>query len=247
MRQSRFQLKYSHGWFAAGREVASALQLLSDGTFKIFVWLCLHAERSRGAFSATPAELARTLGKNEHDICLALEELERKGVCRLKAEGVIEIRDRFWPYERQCGSAASDESRRYVAEVKRLFLQHRCVRSSFTAADEKLAMSLFRRGIPLLQVEHAILLGAARKYVALLQHGQGTPISSLHYFTDLFGEVRQEISPGYWTYIARKVKTFEQTWAAGLKAPDAQQTAPGEHKGDSCGPTEPPEVALKPS
>jgi hypothetical protein len=246
MRQSRFQLKCSHGWFAAGREVASALQLLSDGTFKVFVWLCLHAERSRGAVSATPAELASALGKNEHDICLALEELERQGVCSLNAQGVIEIRDRFWPYERQCESAASDESRRYVAEVKRLFLQHRCVRSSFTAADEKLAISLFRRGIPLLQVEHAILLGAARKYVALLQHGQGTPISSLHYFTDLFEEVRQEISPGYWTYIARKVKTFEQTWVAGLRAPNVRQTTPDEHKG-TCGSTVPPEVALKPS
>jgi hypothetical protein len=246
MRQSRFQLKCSHGWFAAGREVASALQLLSDGTFKLFVWLCLHADRSHGALSATPAELARTLGKNEQDICLALEELERQGVCSLKAEGVIEMRDRFWPYQRQCQSGARDESRRYVAEVKRMFLQHRCVRSSFTAADEKLALSLFRRDIPLLQVEHAILLGVARKYVALLQHGQGTPISSLHYFADLFQEVRQEISPGYWTYIARKVKTFDQTWATGLRAPDAQQTASGEHKGGACGSNVPSEVALKP-
>jgi hypothetical protein len=235
MRPSRFQLKCSNGWFAAGREVDSALQLLSDGTFKLFVWLCLHAERSRGAVSATPAELARTLGKNEPEICLALEELERQGVCSLKAEGVIEIRDRFWPYQRQCGSTASDESHRYVAEVKRLFLQRRCVQSSFTAADEKLAVSLFRRGIPLLQVEHAILLGAARKYGAILEHGQGTPISSLHYFADLFEEARQELSPGYWTYIAHKVKTFEQTWGASLRATEAQETPPGGQKGVPVG------------
>jgi hypothetical protein len=212
MRQSHFQLKCSQGWFAAGREVANALQLLSDGTFKLFVWLCLHAKRSRGALSATPAELASTLGKTEHDICLALEELERQGVCSRK-KGVIEIRDRFWPYQRQCESAANDESQHYVAEVKRLFLQRRCVQSSFTAADEKLALSLFRRGIPLVQVENAILLGAARKYGTISQHGQGTPISSLHYFTDLFEEVRrQETSPSYWSYIAHKVKTVERTW-----------------------------------
>ena len=195
----------------------------------------------------TPAELARALGKHEPAICLALQELERQGVCSLNAQGVIEIRDRFWPYERQCESATNDESRRYLAEVKRLFLQHRCVRSSFTAADEKLAISLFRRGISLLQVEHAILLGVARKYVALLQNGPGTPISSLHYFTELFEEVRQEISPSYWTYVARKVKTFEQTWVASLRAPDAQQTTPGEHKEGTCGSTVPPGVALKPS
>jgi hypothetical protein len=232
MRQSRFQLKCPSGWFAAGREVATAMQLLSDGTFKLFVWLCLHAERNRGTVSATPAELAWTLSKNEHEVCLALEELERQGVCSLNAEGVIEIRDRFWPYQRHCKPIASDESQPYVEEVKRLFLQRRCVQSSFTAADEKLAVSLFRRGIPLLQVEHAILLGAARKYGAISQHGPGTPISSLHYFADLFEEVRRQgTSPGYWTYIARKVKTFERTWGSGLPAPNAQKPAPGGQRG----------------
>jgi hypothetical protein len=226
MKQSRFQLKCSQGWFAAGQEVANALQLLSDGTFKLFVWLCLHAERSRGTLSARPSELARALGKNEHDIYLALEELERQGVCTRKAGGVIEIRDRFWPYQRQYESAGNDESQHYVAEVKRLFLQRRCVQSSFTAADEKLALSLYRRGIPVVEVEHAILLGAARKYGAILQHGRGTPISSLHYFTDLFEEVRrQETSPTYWSYIAHKVNTVERTWASGLQTNNAHETA----------------------
>jgi hypothetical protein len=228
--RARLRLKRQSGWFAAGQEVDCALRLLSDAAFKLFVWVCLHAERGRGAVSASPAELATTLGKNEHDICLALEELEQQGVCSVKAEGVIEIRDRFWPYERHRQSSASDESNHYVGEVRRLFLQRRCVQSSFTVADEKLAVSLFRRGIPLLQVEHAILLGAARKYGAILQHGKGTPISSLHYFADLFEEVRQEISPDYWTHIAHKVKTFEQTWGAAWRAPDEQQTAPGGHE-----------------
>jgi len=44
---SRLQLKQPTGWFAAGREVACALQLLSDAAFKLFVWLCLQAERGR--------------------------------------------------------------------------------------------------------------------------------------------------------------------------------------------------------
>lgn len=208
---TRFQLKQPTGWFAAGREMACALALLSDATFKLFVWLCLHAERSRGTVSATSPELARALGKKESDLQLALEELERQGVCTVRAEGVIEIRDRFWPYQRPCDPAARDESRHYVAEVKRLFLERRCVQSSFTAADEKLARSLFRRGVSLIHVERAILLGAVRKYVAVHENGNSTPISSLHYFTNLFEEVQQEISTHYWTYIARKVKSFEQT------------------------------------
>jgi hypothetical protein len=211
--QIRCQLKRATGWFAAGQEVACALELLSDATFKLFVWLCLHAERSRGALSASPGELARALGKQPTAIQVALEELQRQGVCALDADGVIQISDRFWPYQRNCGPSASDASRCYIESVKRMFLERRCVQSSFTAADEKLALSLYRRGVPLIHVEHAILLGAARKYATFLQHGRGTPISTLHYFTDLFAEVQQETSAHYWTYIARKVKTFEQTWA----------------------------------
>jgi hypothetical protein len=213
MRQAtRFQLKQPSGWFAAGREVACALELLSDATFKLFLWLCLHADRSRGALVATPAQLARVLGKKETDIHLALQELQREGVCVRKAEDVIEISDRFWPYQRQYDPPPRNESRRYVEEVKRLFLERRCVQSSFTVADEKLALSLYRQGISLIHVERAILLGAARKYATIVEHGRGTAISSLHYFTSLFAEVQQETSTQYWTYIAHKVKTFEQTW-----------------------------------
>ncbi|PYX59259.1 MAG: hypothetical protein DMG76_06295 [Acidobacteria bacterium] len=212
---TRLQLKQPSGWFAAGREIACALQLLSDATFKLFVWICLHAERSRGTLAATPAELARILDKKESDVQVALAELQRQGLCTLSPEGVLQIRDRFWPYQRQCDSIPSQDSRDYVEKVKHLFLERRCVQSSFTAADEKLALSLYRRGVSLIHVERAILLGAVRKYAAVRQNGRGTPISSLHYFTNLFEEVQQEISTHYWTYIAHKVKTFEQTelWA----------------------------------
>jgi hypothetical protein len=209
---TRLQLKQPTGWFAAGREVAYALQLLSDAAFKLFMWLCLHAERGRGAVSATPAELAKAMGKTESDIALAIEELEQRGVCKVRPDGSIEIQDRFWPYQRNCASTVNPEWRRYVAEVKRLFLARRCVQSSFTAADEKLALSLFRRGVSLIQIERAILLGSLRKYISAFQNAGGTPISSLHYFVNLFEEVQQELSSQYWSYIAQKVKTFEQTW-----------------------------------
>jgi hypothetical protein len=224
--QPRFQLKQPSGWFAAGREVACALELLSDATFKLFVWLCLNAERSRGIVSATTVELARALGKTETAMQAALEELQRQGVCVLHTNSAIQICDRFWPYQRRCDPSASDESRGYIEAVKRMFLERRCVQSSFTAADEKLALSLYRRNVSLTQVEHAILLGAARKYAALLEHGQGTPISSLYYFTHLFVEVQQQTSAHYWTYIAHKVRRFEQTWAGfASKEPKANKHA----------------------
>lgn len=231
-RQIGFRLKRPSGWFAAGREVACALQLLSDATFKLFVWLCLHAERSRGVVSTSLGELARALGKNETDLQMAIAELQQEGVCSLHAHGVIQISDRFWPYQRPCDPSASDESRRYVEAVKGMFLARRCVQSSFTAADEKLALSLYRRGISLIHVEHAILLGAARKYACFREHGHGTPISSLHYFADLFVEVQEEQSPNYWTYIAHKVGTFEQEWSRfSACKPEAKQASEGQNRG----------------
>jgi hypothetical protein len=50
------------GWFAAGREVAQALSLLSDGAFKLFMWVCLNADRGLGAIRIEPGEIARVLG-----------------------------------------------------------------------------------------------------------------------------------------------------------------------------------------
>ena len=204
----RFHLKQSSGWFAAGREVASAATLLSDAAFKLFVWLCLHANRCQGSILAEVSDLARVLRRTVADIRHALDELVQKGVCELSATGAIEITDRFWPYERVCST--SRDLADYINQVKRLFLERRCVRSTFTAADEKLAGQLYRNGVSIADVEHAILLGALRKYAALLNNGCGTAITSLHYFTTLFDEVRQEIPPGYWTYVAHKVRTLEE-------------------------------------
>jgi hypothetical protein len=209
---TRLQLKQSTGWFAAGREIACALQLLSDATFKVFLWLCLHAERSQGAMTATPAEIAKGLGKAENEIRACLQELQHQGVCIVQA-GVIQITDAFWPYQRSCGVTSTAEERRYLEEVKRFFLERRCVQSSFTAADEKLARSLYRRGISLAQVKQAILLGAARKYCSIAEHGRATPIRSLHYFTSVFEEVQENTSISYWKYVAEKVNSFEQNWS----------------------------------
>jgi hypothetical protein len=204
----RFHLKQASGWFAAGREVASAATLLSDAAFKLFVWLCLHANRSQGSILAEVSDLARALHRTGAEIKHGLDELVQKGVCKLSATGAIEITDRFWPYERVCST--SSDLPGYINQVKRLFLERSCVRSTFTAADEKLAGQLYRNGISIADVEHAILLGTLRKYAALLNNGCGTPITSLHYFSTLFDEVRQQISPDYWTYVAQKVRTLEE-------------------------------------
>jgi len=209
--ETRSQLKQPNGWFAAGREVASATKLLSDAAFKVFPWLCLHADRGCGRLTATASMIASGLGKTETDVHACLQELQRHGVCTLLADSVIHIEDRFWPYRRNSATLA-EEADLYVAEVKRLFLDRRCVQSSFSAADENLARSLHRRRVSLIVVERAILLGTVRKYASLLQNGTGTPIHSLHYFTSLFNEVQENVSITYWKYLEDKVQGFEQEW-----------------------------------
>jgi hypothetical protein len=209
---SQFRLKQPTGWFAAGDEVDNALSLLSDGAFRLFMWLSLHAGRSRGSIRTSTSALARMLSRGEDHIAAALDELVRKSVCILYIDGVIEIADRFWPYQRAFDPKAVNDLTGYVGEVKRLFLERRCVRSLFTAADQHLATDLHRMGVPIIDVERAILLGCLRKYAAVFNNGGGTPITSLHYFRNLLNEAGRNISPDYWSYVAHKIRRFEQHW-----------------------------------
>ena len=211
---ARFHLKRRSGWFAAGAEVETALHLLSDAAFRLFIWLCLHAERGCGSIAVKTLELAQATNRSEADIEDCLQELYRTGVCVWRNGDMLVITDRFWPYLRIEQAADADDQRLYLDRVKRCFLQRRCVRSTFTVADERLAAKLHREGIPIVEVERAILLGSVRKYIALLNHGGGTPITTLHYFTALFGEVRNEISEQYWDYVTHKIRTLEQRFSS---------------------------------
>jgi len=230
MKPAQLRLKRSSGWFAAGREVAEALQLLSDAGFKLFLWLCLHADRGRGAIRLEPEEVAGVLGKTEAEITALLDSLFLKGICRRDAGGWIEITDRFWPYERSAAAPPLADASAFLEQVKRLMLERACVSGSFAAADHKLTVQLYQRGVPIERIERAIHLGCLRKYTALLNHQGGTPITTLHYFVALFEEVeRLSISENYWRYVALKVEKLEQQWrrarsASHWKRPAATET-----------------------
>jgi hypothetical protein len=206
------RLKQPCGWFAAGREVAQALGQLSDGAFRLFMWICLNADRGLGAIRIEPQKIAAVLGKTEAQISEEMGSLFLNKVCQPTAAGAIQITDRFWPYEREPASQQAETPATYVSQIKRLFLARRCVRSAFAAADESLAAELYHAGISIQDAERAILLGSLRKYVALINNGRGTPITSLRYFTALFEEVKLEIPPGYWTHVARRVQEIERQW-----------------------------------
>lgn len=225
------QLKRASGWFAAGREIQRAAMLLSDAGFKLFVWLCLHAERDSGRLPVYAADLARSLRKTEREIELCLQELVRAGACRFTAPNSIEIQDSFWPYQRPPSQAVADDSEAYVAAVRRIFLGHGCVSSSFSPADERLAAGWHRRGVSLEQVERAISLGVTRKYVALVNNGGGTPITTLHYFAHLIDQVDQmNTSPDYWRYLSARTRQFESRWRNLRAASPLQSSPPNETK-----------------
>ena len=68
MNSTSLILKNPKGWFAAGAEIEKALTVLSDGAFKLFVYLCLHARRDTGRLETTQTELARSLRKGTASI-----------------------------------------------------------------------------------------------------------------------------------------------------------------------------------
>jgi hypothetical protein len=212
MSAARLILKQPNGWFAAGREVAQALALLSDAAFKLYMQLCLEAERHTGRVRIDLAALASTLRKDAESLEALLGELHDHNVCERRGHR-IEICDRFWPYQKQAGGAMADSEADFIRQVKEAFLKPACVRSRFTAADEKLAVNLCRRGVDLERVRRAISLGCARKYMAMLNGQPRLPITSLVYFAYLIDEVAQpHIPASYWDHVRRRAEEMEKSW-----------------------------------
>ena len=210
MTSPQLVLKQSAGWFAAGWQFGEALNALSDAAFKLYAWLCLNAERHTGQLQGTVPEFSSALKKPASWVEAALRELFERGMCRWTEAGVLEIADRYWPYAKR---SRGDESRDYVSEVRRMLLAPACVQCRFTAADEQLARNLAQRGVSLEQLQRAIWLGCARKYVAMLNGQPPMPITSLRYFSGLVDEVGQtDVSDSYWQHVRSKADRLERQW-----------------------------------
>jgi hypothetical protein len=222
MSDSRLTLKHSTGFFAAGCEMREALALLSDGAFKLYAYVCLYADRHIAQLRFRVAELAQATGHSTRSLTTYLEELRRHQVSLVDRaanqheRGRIEICDRFWPYQKQAPAPLEDpEQALYVARVRGLFLKRACVVSVFSAADEKLAVQWYRAGRALDQVHRAILLGCARKYMALFNNSGGSFITALQYFAGIIEEVAStEVSLDYWRYLEMKVGKLDHQWRA---------------------------------
>ena len=220
----RLRLKRPTGWFAAGQEMAVALALLPDAAFKLYVFLCLNVNRHSARMVWEPMELAKLLQRDRASVTDALEELCRREVCirHPDADGRIaldrlsvEICDRFWPYEKPPVEEYGIDQNRYVQRVRQMLSGTACVRVNFSAADERLAAILYRRGVTLVHLQRAIWLGCARKYAALLNGSEHTPmlVTSLNYFSALVNEVAEtSVGEDYWKHMQNKVNQLERMW-----------------------------------
>ena len=210
--------------------------------FKVFAYVCLHAERSSGRMVFERAELARSVGKSRSALGRCLRELVRKGVCTLEAapnqhrRSHLQVRAAYWPYEPGTGSArrpAADAVRgqaAYVESVREMFRKPRCVRGPFGPGDERLAAAWHAAGVPLESVQRALLLGCVRKSMTLMDHPNQPLIASLAYFEGVLEEVREQSFPaGYWPHLEFNLGRCEQYWqtesdkAAGSARPNSGQ------------------------
>jgi hypothetical protein len=221
LRKTGSKLKTSSGWFAAGASFQRALILLSDGTFKLFAYVCLESDRGTGRLEASQTDLARVLGKSRRIIGKYIAELERKGICVIipgknqYAPNTFEILDAYWPYIRP--TIAEEKQRTaedaYVAAVRDSFLATGCSRGKFDIGDEQTAKAMKEQGVSLELLQDALLLGACRKYDSWLCGGSSEPIGSLRYFESLVSEIREHpLPPGYHRHLQSKVSQLAVTW-----------------------------------
>jgi hypothetical protein len=146
MSSSSLRLKNARNWFAAGMEVQLALETLTDGAFKVFMHICLNAERSTGVLPTTQVELARNLNKAHGTIRKYLGEMERAGICRNSfsnspaVRGSVQISPPYWPYESEAEYKTDDDADRFISEIRTMLQERACVRSSFSTADDGAAM-----------------------------------------------------------------------------------------------------------
>ena len=112
--------------------------------------------------------------------------------------------------------SAEDGEAKFIEDVRRLFLARGGVQAAFSQADIRVAGELYRKGVPLKQVDHAIELGCVRKYISGLSTQSHFPIVSLRYFLKVIEEVGEEptlsLGRDYWDYVHRNLLRYEQQW-----------------------------------
>jgi hypothetical protein len=215
----RLRLKKPNGWFPAGETFLQAMTQLSDGAFKLFVYLCLNADRQTASYSNSHHRLASAIGKSKPAVEGYIAELRTKGFCSVHPSRIpyvgtsFRISEKYWPYQSADSKLVEVNSNDYVHSVRVLFLGLGCTSGRFGSPEENQVRALEMRGVTLQELEDAMIVGACRKYVSWLSHGPSDPIASLHYFESLIEEIRERPFPsGYREYLRMEVKKLAAQW-----------------------------------
>ena len=214
----KLRLKKNKGWFPAGESFLNAMSVLSDRTFKLFVFVCLSADRETATYTASFARLAAVLGRSRHAVDAYLAELQDKRVCLVSHVPYVgitfRVMDPYWPYEGVGGDPViQTNDGPYVEAVRNLFLGLGCTSGRFGPPEVGEAHNLEKRGITLNELEDAMIVGACRKYASWLSNGPSDPIASLRYFESLIEEIRERpFPPGYREHLRMEVKKLTDQW-----------------------------------
>jgi len=233
----RLRLKKTTDWFAAGEGFLKAMRLLSDAAFKLFVFICLKADRHTAGFRGDTNQLASALRKSRNLIETSLAELGAKGVCLIECidkadrQYLVHISDEFWPYCKPIDDSAGQCTNPYVLAVRQLFLELGCTNGRFGSCEEAQAKDLEKRGVPLEVAREAMIMAACRKYVSWLNNGYSEPISSIAYFESVIAEFLDSPPPAdYREYLPFELKRLADHWSRGLLQQQKQTSGAREEK-----------------
>ena len=107
-----------------------ALEILSSEAFRLYIYLCLYAERQTGRMFWNPDDVGRLFLCGSEVVGTALAELCRKQVCAPAGDAAVETCDRFWPYEKLDIAESATERASYIEQVRRMLLRPACVRAA---------------------------------------------------------------------------------------------------------------------
>jgi hypothetical protein len=127
--------------------------------------------------------------------------------------GIVEVSEDFWPYQRSLQESASNDSTEFVAAIRKMLQARACINTLVSAADEILAREWFDRGISLELIEQTILIGCVRKYVSWRDNKTRSMIGSLKYFQPVLEEVQgMKADQEYWDYLRYRLTRIENDW-----------------------------------